>query len=58
MNMPNTYTNLLNNMKCLSLQAPNKKYFKRGELAAKQTEEYLRKHFPQDIGSVDDKVCT
>ena len=28
----------------LSLQAPGKKYFKRGDLAAKQAEEYWKKH--------------
>lgn len=27
-----------------SVLAPGKKYFKRGDLAAKQTEEYLKKH--------------
>ncbi|KAK7102764.1 pre-mRNA-splicing factor 18-like [Littorina saxatilis] len=38
------------------VMAPDKKYFKRGELAAKQTEAYLKKHFPQDADSNKNKV--
>ncbi|KAL8558850.1 hypothetical protein ACOMHN_031779 [Nucella lapillus] len=33
-----------------------KKYFKRGELAAKETEEYLKKHFPQETERNQDKT--
>lgn len=36
--------------------APDRKYFKRGELAAKQTEEYLRKHYPQHLEGNTDKA--
>ncbi|XP_076447866.1 pre-mRNA-splicing factor 18-like [Babylonia areolata] len=34
----------------------DKKYFKRGELAAKETEEYLKKHFPQEAERIQDKT--
>lgn len=43
-------------LKDSDVMAPDKKYFKRGELAAKQTEEYLRKHYPQHLEANSEKT--
>ncbi|XP_064632490.1 pre-mRNA-splicing factor 18-like [Lineus longissimus] len=39
--------------------APNKKYFKRGDLAAKQREDYIKRHHGEDSSSSDkqDRSC-
>ena len=39
--------NLIKIMNAFFLQDPKKKFFKRGDLAAKQTEEYWKKHSNQ-----------
>jgi hypothetical protein len=37
-------------------QVPSKKYFKRGDLAAKQREDYIKRHHVEESSSSSDKV--